>query len=334
MIRFLLLASLAFAVYSFNVNPNNKIVVLVTGSSSGIGRSAVEEFAKHPQFKVWATMRNVEKSPFAEQLNNVNANIAVTALDVTSEESVNNAIDQIIAEEGKIDVLINNAGYGLAGCLETVHIDEAKALFDVNVWGVVRATQKVLPFMRNKRFGHIINISSTSGIRGIPCFEMYTASKFALEGMMDSMRYTLAAFNISVTNLNAGPVRTGFTDRFGNADIGGKGTRVIADDSGEYLHQFTDRIVAGLNYRMQSAEAQTSEEIGQLLVNLVALKLSSKRITDVPFNIGSNRDSQKMLEELKKYPTGWGGLYNDILKNIPPVPEREESHLEQKREEL
>jgi short-subunit dehydrogenase len=306
---------------SFHHHPiSNQVVVLVTGSSSGIGQSAVEEFAKHPQYKVWATMRNIEKSPFS----NI-PNVAVTSLDVTSDESVNFAVNEIIAEDGKIDVLINNAGFGLAGCLETVHIEEAKELFEVNLWGVMRVTQKVLPFMRNRRMGQIINLSSTSGLRGIPCFEIYTSSKFALEGMMDSLRYTLAPFNISVTNVNAGPVRTGFTDRFGKAEVGGKGTRLLDDETGDYLHVFTDRIIAGLNYRMQSAEGQSSAELGQLLVNLVHLKENARRITDIPFNIGSNRDSQKMLEELRKYPTGWGGLYNEILKNIPPVPEKSDT---------
>jgi short-subunit dehydrogenase len=118
-------------------------------------------------------------------------------------------------EEGRIDMLVNNAGFGLSGYLETVHVDEAKALFEVNVWGVVRMLHATLPHMRKARRGYVINISSTSGMRGIPCFDFYTSSKFALEGMTDSMRYALAPFNISVTNLNAGPVVTKFTDRFG-----------------------------------------------------------------------------------------------------------------------
>lgn len=206
-------------------------------------------------------------------------------------------------------------------------------LFDVNVWGVVRVLHAVLPFMRRQRWGFVINISSTSGIRGIPCMEYYTASKFALEGLTDSMRYSLAPYNISVTNLNAGPVRTSFTNRFGAADVGGRGTR--KPRFGRYLQSLTDRMIAGLNHRIQSAEGQTSDDIGVLLHNLVQLRIRAKRLTDVPFNLGSGKDSQKLLEEIRVQPTGWGGVYSEILKSLPPLsPLEVELAEEQGRNEL
>ena len=133
-------------------------------------------------------------------------NVVVIELDVTSEESVSRAVDTILKADTKIDILVNNAGYGLVGTLETVHIEEAKKMFDVNVWGVVRVLQAVLPSMRKKKQGHVIGISSTSGIRATPANDFYAGSKFALEGISEAMRYTLAAFNISVTNVNPGPV--------------------------------------------------------------------------------------------------------------------------------
>ena len=198
-------------------------------------------------------------------------NVRVAELDVTSAESINAVVAQILSEDGKIDIVVNNAGYGIAGTIEQVSIDDAKSLFDVNVWGPVRLLQAVLPYMRSRRSGHVINISSTSGIRGIPCFEFYTGSKFALEGIMDSMRYSLAAFNISVTNVNAGPVRTSFTDRFGNSELGGKGTRSINDPTG-YLSSFTNRMILGLNKRMESPEAQTVENVARLIVNIAIIR--------------------------------------------------------------
>lgn len=299
-------------------------VVLITGCSSGIGKSAALEFARHPQFKVWATMRNPQKWALPAGLETPQ-NLRVIGMDVTQQDSVDAAVRQIIEEDGHLDIVINNAGYGIAGALELVTVDEAKALFDVNVWGVMRVLHAVLPHMRNNavkgRGGQIINISSTSGVRGIPCFDMYTASKHALEGLSDSLRYPLSAFNISVTNVNAGPVRTSFTDTFGNAAAGGRGTRTLENDpTAEYLQTFTDRMVAGLNQRMHAPGAQDVEEISQLLIKLALIKINTKRITDVPFNIASNYDSQKVLEEIRVNPTGWGKIHYEILQSVPPVP--------------
>jgi NAD(P)-dependent dehydrogenase (short-subunit alcohol dehydrogenase family) len=292
--------------------PPEPIVVLVTGSSTGIGKSTVMEFAKDPRFKVYASMRRVEMwdQPAVD-------NVVVAAMDVTSDTSVSALVERIIQVEGKIDVLVNNAGYGMAGCLEVVTIEEAQQVFEVNVWGVVRVLQAVLPHMRARRSGHAIQISSTSGIRGIPCFEYYTGSKFALEGITDSMRYSLSAFNISVTNVNAGPVKTAFTDRFGHVEVGGRGTRQVQDPTG-YLQTLTQRMIAGLSHRI-STEGQTPQEVGQVVVNLANLRIKSSRLTDVPFNIGSNFDSQALVGEVRKHPTGWGGIHNEILKNIPPL---------------
>lgn len=245
------------------------------------------------------------------------ANLEVASLDVTDDQSVETFVRRVVEVDGRIDILINNAGYGMAGTIEAVTIEEAKSVFDVNVWGVVRMLQAVLPHMRKQKTGHIINISSTSGIRGIPCMEIYTGSKFALEGISDSMRYSLAPFNISVTNLNAGPVRTAFTDRFGNAEKGGKGTRQIPNDETGYLKALINRLIKGLEQRIQSPEGQTGGDVAKLLVNIAGLKIKAKRLTDVPFNIGSSMDSQKILEEVKKQPTGWGGLYYEILQGLP-----------------
>jgi len=272
--------------------------VLVTGSSSGIGKSTAIEFAKDDRFKVWATMRSTDQWD-AEPRDN----LIVAEMDVTMEESVDAVVSRIIAVEGRIDIVVNNAGYGVAGCLEVVHLEEAKQLFDVNVWGVVRVMQSVLPHMRKQRSGHLIQVSSTSGIRGIPCMEFYTGSKFALEGITDSMRYSLSAFNISVTNLNAGPVKSGFTSRYGHSDKGGRGTRPVADDTG-YLQHLTDRIILGLTDRINGAEGQSAQTVGNLIVNIAYTKLNAKRLTDVPFNIGSSFDSQSLLQEVRRQPTG------------------------------
>ena len=160
---FMLLVIVTFAnFYIFHSQSlDQKTIVVITGSSSGIGKSAALSFSNNTLFKVYATMRNPSDWTDAS-----NPNLEVIQMDVTVEDSVNKAVKVILEKEGRIDVLINNAGYGTAGYLETVTVDEAKALFDVNVWGVVRVLQAVLPGMRRRKKGYVINISSTSGIRG------------------------------------------------------------------------------------------------------------------------------------------------------------------------
>jgi len=319
----------------------DKVVVVITGASTGIGRDTAIEFARNSKFKVYATMRDVSKAAFTtESLSERQAgiaveNIIVKRMDVASDASVDACVKDILSETGgRVDVIVNNAGYGLAGCLEGVSIAEAQKLFNVNVWGAVRVLQAALPAMRSKRAGYVINVSSTSGIRGVPCMEYYSGSKFALEGIFDSFRYSMSAFNISVTNINPGPVRTKFIDTFGVHDKGGKGTRGIpgeqtiedaaaargADAPKTYLASLTEAVVQSLNRRMASDEAQDSEDVANVIVHLAVMKLASRRIEDIPFNIGTSTNSQAVLEAVRKQPTGWGGMYTNLLRSVPPLP--------------
>jgi NADP-dependent 3-hydroxy acid dehydrogenase YdfG len=271
-------------------------------------------------------------------------NIIVRKMDVTSDESVHSCISDILHETGdKIDIIINNAGYGIAGCLESVSIEDAQKVFNVNVWGVVRVLQSVLPSMRSRKNGHIINISSTSGVRGIPCMEYYSGSKFALEGIADSMRYSLAAYNISVTQVNPGPVRTKFTDTFGDISKGGRGTRHVEGEEQinhpnplphlSYLNSLTTMMIDSLNRRMASPEAQSSESVAHVIVHLAIIKLNSNRIEDVPFTMGTNSNSQAVIEQVKRNPTGWGGMYGKLLMSIPPIPKPPTLHKNQHNRE-
>lgn len=311
-------------------NSENKLVVIVTGASSGIGRAIALELASHTlKFKVWATMRDISKWNGADD-----EALRVATMDVTSDFSVKELVDKVMEEDKRIDIIVNNAGYGVSGCLETVDMNEAKALFDVNLWGVVRVLQFVLPHMRNAKQGYIINISSTSGIRGIPCFEFYTSSKFALEGLTDSMRYSLSSFNISVTNVNAGPVITGFTERFGNSEVGGKGTRDPSDSTG-YLEGLSQMMIDSLNRRMASQEAQSAESVAEIVHHLAVLKYEGRgRITDVPFNIGTSQESQKVIEDVRVNPTGWGGIYSQLLANMPILEDEDTMDISTPSEEL
>lgn len=305
-----------FAVLVAWARGNHK-VVLVTGSSTGIGHAVSLDFANQQgMFKVYATMRTPDKA--SDELRN-NENVMVLPLDVTSEDSIKEAVDEIIKQEGRIDIVVNNAGYGMAGTVEHVTVPEMEKLFDVNVFGVVRVLQAVLPHMRKQRSGHVINISSTSGVRGLPGMEFYAGSKFALEGISDAMRYTLAAFNVVVTNVNAGVVKTRFTDRFGKGgEAGGLGSRQVEDPTG-YVDFITQRAISSLNERFESKEAVDPDTVGMIVVNVAKIGLERRHVVDVPFNVGTNRQSMAILEHLRHHPTGWGGMYTGLLERMPSI---------------
>jgi len=175
---------------------------LVTGASSGIG----EETAKGllaAGYTVYAGARRVDRmEPLAK------AGARLLALDVTDDGSMTAAVDKIVKETGRIDVLVNNAGYGSYGALEEVPLDEGRRQFDVNVFGLARLIQLVLPVMRAQRAGRIINVSSIGGRIGEPFGGWYHATKFAVEGLSDSLRMELHPFGIDVVVVQPGAIRT------------------------------------------------------------------------------------------------------------------------------
>jgi NAD(P)-dependent dehydrogenase (short-subunit alcohol dehydrogenase family) len=157
-------------------------------------------------------MRSLEKSKeIAEMANREKLPLQVVQLDVNDDGSIKEAIDKIIAENNRIDVLVNNAGYGLFGSLEDLSIEEIKAQFETNFFGVIRVTQKVLPVMRMQSSGGggtIVNVSSVGGRVGVPVLSAYQSTKFALEGLSESMSYELTPFGIRVVIIEPGFIRT------------------------------------------------------------------------------------------------------------------------------
>lgn len=175
---------------------------LVTGASSGIGKAtaiALNDLG----WKVYAGARRVELMDELQARG-----IETIQLDVTVEESMVACIDKITSEQGRIDALINNAGYGSYGALEDVPMSEAKYQFEVNVFGVARLTQLVLPYMRDQRSGRIVNISSIGGSLGEPHGAWYHGTKWALEGISDSLRMELKQFGIDVIVIKPGAILT------------------------------------------------------------------------------------------------------------------------------
>ena len=193
-------------------------VAVVTGSSSGIGYETSLLLARN-QFTTYATMRNLSKSDGLREIaSKEKIPLSVTQLDVNSDSSVDNTIDNIVRENGRIDILINNAGYDLFGSLEELSLDEIKQQFETNVFGVIRATKAVIPTMRKQGNGTIVNISSVGGRIGlIPFNTAYHASKFALEGFTESLRQELAEFNINIILIEPGLISSNFMDNIKTA---------------------------------------------------------------------------------------------------------------------
>jgi short-subunit dehydrogenase len=187
-------------------------VAVVTGSSTGIGFETSLTLARNG-FHTYATMRNLagEKSkPLKEVAKNDNLQLQVIELDVNNDKSVADAIKTIVEERKRIDVLINNAGYALGGALEDSSIDEIKAQFETNFFGAVRAMKAVLPDMRRQGAGKIVNVTSMGGRISIPLSSSYHGSKFALEGVSESIQYELEPFGIKVILIEPGAVGSNF----------------------------------------------------------------------------------------------------------------------------
>lgn len=191
---------------------NDQKVAIVTGSSSGIGLESVLLLARNG-YITYATMRSPEKdTSIKTAVQKEGLPIRVVQLDVTDDNSVKNAVDHIISEASRIDVLVNNAGYGLGGALEDLSLEEIKFQFETNVFGLIRVTQAVLPTMRKQRSGRILNLSSGAGIFGYPGGSAYVSTKFAVEGLSESIAYELEPSGIKVILIEPGFIRTNFTN--------------------------------------------------------------------------------------------------------------------------
>lgn len=181
-------------------------VILITGASAGIGKETAKLLVSKGHI-VYGAARRVDKMQDLKSLG-----VKVLEMDVTVEESMVSGVNEILKNEKRIDVLVNNAGYGSYGALEEVPIAEAKYQFEVNIFGLARLTQLVLPGMRAQHSGTIINISSIGGKIGEPHGVWYHATKYAVEGLSDSLRMELGQFGINVVIIEPGAIKTEWTD--------------------------------------------------------------------------------------------------------------------------
>ncbi len=184
---------------------------VITGAGGGIGLATTEALAA-AGWHVVATARHPESAPRLQEITGRVPDVELRTLDVTSDESVTACIEAVLADRGGIDLLINNAGAGHRGTLEQLALADLDSAMQLNFYGVARVTKAVLPAMRTGRAGRIITVTSLNGLIALPFSDAYNASKFAVEGLMESLAATMREFGVSVCLLEPGPVRTGFFD--------------------------------------------------------------------------------------------------------------------------
>ena len=233
-------------------------VAVVTGASSGIGFETALALAREG-YHTYATMRDITKSDKIKELGEKDGlKINVLELDVDNDDSVKVAIKKILDEKQRIDVLVNNAGWGLWGCVEDVSVDEFKTQFETNFFSVIRLIQEVGPTMRKQGSGKIINISSVAGRIGFPASPAYISSKFALEGLSESLRLEMAPFGVDVIIIEPGVIKTNFLNPVRLAK---------KSESGTAYRDITTRVVSGV--KMMSEMGTPPKEVADTIVKSI-----------------------------------------------------------------
>jgi short-subunit dehydrogenase len=218
------------------MSENNSKVVLITGCSTGIGFETAIEFARNG-FKTYASMRDLNKKLELEnKIYNEKLPLEILQIDVTKQESINSAINIIKNQDDRIDVLINNAGYGMIGSIENLSLEEIKNQYETVVFGSIRMIKSIIPFMKKQNSGKIINISSVSGQMGFALSSAYVSSKFALEGLTDSLRQELSLYGISLSLIEPGIVKSQFH----------KNMKIVESSQNQQFKEMTIRLLKQL----------------------------------------------------------------------------------------
>lgn len=234
-------------------------VAIVTGASQGIGK-AISCYLASSGWSVWATTRDTEKFDWKER------NVHVIQLDLTDSKAISDTITKIVAVEGRIDALINNAGYMMVAPCETSNIEKVEQLFNINVFAQMRMVTTVMPIMRKQNSGHIINIGSTSGIQAIPGLGLFAASKFALEGYTQALAVEALSWNIKVIMLEVGTVNTPWIN---NCEIDSR-SEVL--EYSKIINQLMSRL------KIRTNEAPNSEEVAKVVGNTLRESICGIRL--------------------------------------------------------
>lgn len=224
----------------------NNEIVLLTGASSGIGFETAL-LLQQSGYKVYAAARRTDRLKKLESQG-----ISILSIDVTSDASMQQAVQSIIDREGRIDVQINNAGYGSFGSLEEVPMEEARQQFEVNVFGLARLTQLIIPHMREKQYGKIVNIASVAAHIYQPLGSWYHSTKFAVEGLSDCLRVELKPFGIKVILVEPGPIKSEWS---------GIAVEHLLQSSGKGPYQFIAQRMAEAMTRMYAASYVSGSDV-------------------------------------------------------------------------
>ena len=237
-------------------------VALVTGSSSGIGLETSLALAKDG-YRTFASMRDTGKAiELQEAAKKENLSIDVIELDVDKEDSIMSAVKKVMSEASRIDVLVNNAGYGQFGCTEDVPIEDFRKQFETNFFSIVRIIQEVAPIMRKQGSGVIVNISSVVGRMGLPGSPAYISTKFALEGFSECLRYELGQFGVKTTIIEPGVIKTNFF----------KSMKIPESKTDPKYKELSDKILSGLKMMVEMGTAPSQ------VANVVIKAIHDKEI--------------------------------------------------------
>jgi NADP-dependent 3-hydroxy acid dehydrogenase YdfG len=270
-------------------------VVLITGCSSGIGRDLAMKLA-HAGYTVVATARNTET------LDDLKVALKLP-LDVTLQDSIEKAVESTLQRFGRIDVLVNNAGYAQAGAIEDLLVDQVQRMYDVNVFGVLRMIKVVAPHMRRQRAGQIINVSSIAGKMVTPANGAYSSTKFALEAISDALRLELEPFNIQVILVEPGAIKTNFDQTMHH-----HGDEILVNSSSPYcsLYRKTAQVSDGMRHQEPGPEV-VSNVIQQAIESS---NPKARYLAGVAF-------SGKLVISLRDYV--WDLVVKQMFKIIPQV---------------
>jgi NAD(P)-dependent dehydrogenase (short-subunit alcohol dehydrogenase family) len=271
-------------------------VAIVTGSSSGIGFETSLALARNG-FMTYATMRNLDKSENIKSLaEKEKLPLKIVQLDVTYDGSVKNAMQSITAEANRIDVLINNAGYVLNGAFEDLAIEELKAQYETNLFGVTRVTQAALPIMRKQKSGIIVNISSgVVTIGGYPGGSAYVSTKFAIEGLSKSMAYELEPFGIKVVLVEPGVIRTNLV----NSMVSAKKSQ----DPNSPYSQIMQKMAASFESMLENGSS--ADVVAKVVLNVVtsenpSLKYSAGKDIETWMEAKRNMSDKEFYKMMKQ----------------------------------
>jgi NADP-dependent 3-hydroxy acid dehydrogenase YdfG len=267
----------------------------ITGCSKGFGRHITEELLVNSQDNIVATARDVQT---LQTLSTKYPDRLLTLkLDVTNEAEVTQSVSSALTRFGSIDVLINNAGYGIAGTIEDCDMASIKEQYETNVFGLLSVTKAILPFMRKRRSGTIINLSSIAGLAASPVLGIYNSTKFAVEGISEALAQETASFGIKVIIIEPGPFRT---------DFAGKSIKFIALQNEEYRENPLIKGMIEYFERLHKFNDQKGDpaKAAKIIINLAALEKPPLRLILGNTSVDRARDKfSKLLESIKEYET-------------------------------